>query len=361
MIKIEHLTKNYGSNCAVDDICVEIGRGETVGFLGPNGAGKSTTMNILTGCLSASAGRVSVDGIDMMADPIAVKKLIGYLPEQPPVYPDMTVEEYLNFTYDLKGCAFDRAEHLREVCDVVKITDVRKRLIRNLSKGYKQRVGVAQALIGDPPVIIFDEPTVGLDPKQIIEIRSLIRTLGKNHTVLLSTHVLGEVAAVCDRILIINKGKIVADEKTENITRVVENNRRMNIKICGPSKEVLQALKGVPGVSFAELQTERDGDAYVFTVESELGADVRKKIFFTMAERGWAIIGFEAVGMSLEDIFISVVDRAEKEKTTSHRYERSTKKRQQRSKSMLEEELADEMLKDAEAKREEDAKISLDD
>ena len=361
MIKIEHLTKNYGSNCAVDDICVEIGRGETVGFLGPNGAGKSTTMNILTGCLSASAGRVSVDGIDMMADPIGVKRLIGYLPEQPPVYPDMTVEEYLNFTYDLKGCTFERDAHIREVCDVVKIADVRKRLIRNLSKGYKQRVGVAQALIGDPPVIIFDEPTVGLDPKQIIEIRSLIRTLGKNHTVLLSTHVLGEVAAVCDRILIINKGKIVADEKTENITRVVENNRRMNIKICGPQKEVTEALSQIPGVCFVEAQTERDGEAYIYTVESDLGADVRKKIFFTMAQKGWAIIGLEAVGMSLEEIFISVVDRAEKEKTTSHRYERSSKKRAQRSRSMLEEELAGEMVREASAKREEDSKTVADD
>lgn len=361
MIKIEHLTKNYGSNCAVDDICVEIGRGETVGFLGPNGAGKSTTMNILTGCLSASAGRVSVDGIDMMADPIGVKKLIGYLPEQPPVYPDMTVEEYLNFTYDLKGCTFDREAHIAEVCDVVKISDVRKRLIRNLSKGYKQRVGVAQALIGDPPVIIFDEPTVGLDPKQIIEIRSLIRTLGKNHTVLLSTHVLGEVAAVCDRILIINKGRIVADEKTENITRVVENNRRMNVKVCGPSKEILQALKDIDGVSFAEMQTERDGDAYVFVVESEPGADVRKKIFFTMAQKGWAMVGLETSGMSLEDIFISVVDRAEKEKTTTHRYERTAKKRAVRSKNMLEDELAGEMVRDAEQKRVEDAKTQIDD
>ena len=249
MIKIEHLTKNYGSNCAVDDICLEIERGETVGFLGPNGAGKSTTMNILTGCLSASAGRVSINDIDMMADPIGAKKLIGYLPEQPPVYPDMTVEEYLNFTYDLKGCKFERDAHISEICDVVKITDVRKRLIRNLSKGYKQRVGVAQALVGDPPVIIFDEPTVGLDPKQIIEIRSLIRTLGKNHTILLSTHILQEVAAVCDRIIIISKGRIVADEKTENITRVVENNRRFNVKVCGPQKEVLQTIKEIPGVN----------------------------------------------------------------------------------------------------------------
>ena len=356
MIKIEHLTKNYGSNCAVDDICVEIGRGETVGFLGPNGAGKSTTMNILTGCLSASAGRVSVDGIDMMADPIGVKRLIGYLPEQPPVYPDMTVEEYLNFTYDLKGCTFDREAHIAEICDVVKISDVRRRLIRNLSKGYKQRVGVAQALVGDPPVIIFDEPTVGLDPKQIIEIRSLIRTLGKNHTVLLSTHILGEVAAVCDRIIIINKGKIVADEKTENITRVVENNRRFNVKVCGPQKEVLQTIKEIPGVCYAEAETTRDGEAYVFTVESEMGADNRKKLFFTLAQKGWAMIGLEAVGMSLEDIFISVVDQTEKEKTVSRRYERSTKKRVQRDRSMLETELAQSMVKDAEAKREEDSK-----
>ena len=356
MIKIEHLTKNYGSNCAVDDICVEIGKGETVGFLGPNGAGKSTTMNILTGCLSASAGRVSIDGIDMMADPIGVKRLIGYLPEQPPVYPDMTVEEYLNFTYDLKGCTFDREAHIAEICDVVKISDVRRRLIRNLSKGYKQRVGVAQALVGDPPVIIFDEPTVGLDPKQIIEIRSLIRTLGKNHTVLLSTHILGEVAAVCDRIIIINKGKIVADEKTENITRVVENNRRFNVKVCGPQKEVLQTIKEIPGVSYAEAETTRDGEAYVFTVESEMGADIRKKLFFTLAQKGWAMIGLEAVGMSLEDIFISVVDQTEKEKSPSRRYERSAKKRVQRDKSTLETELAQNMVKDATAKREEDSK-----
>ena len=199
MIKIEHLTKNYGSNLAVDDISFEVEKGETVGFLGPNGAGKSTTMNILTGYLSATEGKVSVAGIDLLSDPIGAKRLIGYLPEQPPVYLDMTVNEYLNFNYDLKGCTLDREAHLKEICDVVKISDVRKRVIRNLSKGYRQRVGVAQALIGNPPVIIFDEPTVGLDPKQIIEIRSLIRTLGKEHTVLLSTHILGEVQAVCDR------------------------------------------------------------------------------------------------------------------------------------------------------------------
>ena len=354
MIKIEHLTKNYGTNCAVDDISFEVSTGETVGFLGPNGAGKSTTMNILTGYLSATAGRVSVSGIDILSDPIGAKKLIGYLPEQPPVYLDMTVDEYLNFNYELKGCTLDREAHIAEICEVVKISDVRKRVIRNLSKGYRQRVGVAQALIGNPPVIIFDEPTVGLDPKQIIEIRSLIRTLGKNHTVLLSTHILGEVQAVCDRIIIINKGKIVADEKTENITKVVENNRRFNVKICGPQKEVLDTLKNMHGVAYAELLAGKDGDANIYMIESEPGQDVRKKLFFALSEKGWAMVGLEALGMSLEDIFISVVDKTENEKTTSSRYSQRGQKRQRRSSSTLESDLADSLVKDAEQRREAD-------
>ena len=360
MIKIEHLTKNYGSNCAVDDISFEVEKGETVGFLGPNGAGKSTTMNILTGYLSATAGRVSVAGIDLLSDPIGAKKLIGYLPEQPPVYLDMTVDEYLNFNYDLKGCTFDRAAHLAEICEVVKITDVRKRVIRNLSKGYRQRVGVAQALIGNPPVIIFDEPTVGLDPKQIIEIRSLIRTLGKEHTVLLSTHILQEVQAVCDRIIIINKGKIVADEKTENITKVVENNRRFNIKICGPQNQVLDLLKNLPGISYAEALAQRDGDAYTYMIESEPGVDIRKKLFFTLSERGWAMIGLEALGMSLEDIFITVVDKTEEEKNSSRHSKGNAQRRVRRSRTALESQLADNLVKDAEQKREEASEMPLD-
>jgi len=354
MIKIEHLTKNYGTNCAVDDISFEVSTGETVGFLGPNGAGKSTTMNILTGYLSATAGRVSVSGIDILSDPIGAKKLIGYLPEQPPVYLDMTVDEYLNFNYELKGCTLDREAHIAEICEVVKISDVRKRVIRNLSKGYRQRVGVAQALIGNPPVIIFDEPTVGLDPKQIIEIRSLIRTLGKNHTVLLSTHILGEVQAVCDRIIIINKGKIVADEKTENITKVVENNRRFNVKICGPQKEVLDTLKNMHGVAYAEQLAGKDGDANIYMIESEPGQDIRKKLFFALSDKGWAMVGLEALGMSLEDIFISVVDKTENEKTTSSRYSQRGQKRQRRSSNTLENDLADSLVKDAEQRRDAD-------
>ncbi|MBQ8409044.1 MAG: ATP-binding cassette domain-containing protein [Clostridia bacterium] len=356
MIKIEHLTKNYGSNCAVDDISFEVKKGETVGFLGPNGAGKSTTMNILTGYLSASAGRVSIADIDILSDPIGAKKLIGYLPEQPPVYLDMTVDEYLNFNFELKGCTFEREPHLAEICEVVKISDVRKRVIRNLSKGYRQRVGVAQALIGNPPVIIFDEPTVGLDPKQIIEIRSLIRTLGKDHTVMLSTHILQEVQAVCDRIIIINKGKIVADEKTENITRVVENNRRFNVKICGPQKEVLDTLKNIPGISYAEALAQKDGDANTYMIESDFGVDIRKKLFFVLAERGWAMVGLEALGMSLEDIFITVVDKTETDKPAqSSRYARTAPKRGKHTRTTLENDLADTLVKDAEQRREDAA------
>lgn len=308
MIKIEHLVKNYGSICAVDDISFSVEKGEIVGFLGPNGAGKSTTMNMLTGYLSSTSGSIQIAGYEVLDNPREAKKLIGYLPEQPPLYSDMTVEEYLSFCYELKECKLNKKEHLREICEVVKIEDVYKRVIKNLSKGYRQRVGIAQALIGNPQVIIFDEPTVGLDPKQIIEIRNLIRTLGKEHTVILSTHILGEVQAVCDRIVIINKGKIVADELTENINRAVHNNRRFTVKICGPQREVLAALKGISGMVYAEVLPERDGDAYVYTIESEIGTDIRKKLFSTVAEHGWIMIGLEALGMSLEDIFINVVD-----------------------------------------------------
>ena len=311
MIKIEHLVKNYGSTCAVDDVSLEIARGEVVGLLGPNGAGKSTTMNILTGYLSATAGRVLVDDLNVLNEPLAVKSRIGYLPEQPPLYPDMTVEEYLGFVYELKGCKFNCQAHIAEICDVVKISDVKRRLIRNLSKGYRQRVGIAQALVGNPPVIIFDEPTVGLDPKQIIEIRNLIRSLGKDHTVILSTHVLQEVQAVCDRIVIMNKGKIVADQRAEDISRAVEGVRRFRVKVCAPSRDVLSMLRSRSDVNFAEMLDGRDGDAFTYLVESTNGLDIRKSLFRAFAERGWPMIGLEAVGMSLEDVFISLVDTAD--------------------------------------------------
>lgn len=277
---------------------------------------------MLTGYLSSSAGTIKIDGIDLLANPLEAKKKIGYLPEQPPLYLDMRVDEYLNFAYDLKGCRFDRKKHLDEICEVTKISDVRHRLIKNLSKGYRQRVGIAQALINNPPVIIFDEPTIGLDPKQIIEIRNLIRNLGNNHTVILSTHILQEVQAVCDRIIIINKGKVVANEKTDNINRAVSGNRRFNIKICGPQREVLQMLREKTGIVYAEALAERDGEAYTYMIESEVGIDIRKNLFYTLAEKNWPLIGMEALGMSLEDIFINIVDKSE-EKRTARRTSRT--------------------------------------
>ena len=350
MIKIEHLVKNYGTNCAVDDISCSVEEGEIVGFLGPNGAGKSTTMNILTGYLSSTSGKACIAGIDILSDPIGAKKLIGYLPEQPPLYLDMTVEEYLNFVYDLKCCKLNRKEHLDSICETVKIKEMYHKVIRTLSKGYRQRVGIAQALVGAPKVIIFDEPTVGLDPKQIIEIRNLIRSLGKSHTVILSTHILQEVQAVCDRIVIINKGKIVANERTENISGIMASNRRFNVKIVGPQKDVLSMLRNVPGVVYAEVLAERDGDAYCYMIESEAGLDIRKKLFYQLAERNWPMIGMEAMGMSLEDIFISVVDKSEEKKTRIPARERTSRRRSKEGSSM-EKDIGASLYEDAQRQR----------
>ena len=311
MVKAENIVKRYGSNYALNGVSFEIGEGEIVGLLGPNGAGKSTAMNILTGYLSSTSGAAYINGINILDDPIAAKKCIGFLPEQPPVYPEMTVKEYLDFVYELKSCELEREPHLAEILSVVKLTDVKDRLIRNLSKGYKQRVGIAQALIGDPKVVIFDEPTVGLDPKQILEVRNLIRTLGKRHTVILSTHILAEVQAVCERVIIINKGRIIADERTEDIVRTIEDGYHYEIKICAPQRDALAALRGVPGVKNVEATGARDGDAFVFNIESSVGVDVRKPVFRLCADKGWPIIGLMPIGTDLESVFIRLVDRSE--------------------------------------------------
>lgn len=311
MIEIKNLVKRYGDHHAVNDISFSIEDGEIVGFLGPNGAGKTTTMSILTGCLSSTSGSVTINGVDIFDEPLEAKKMIGYLPEFPPLYLEMTVWEYLSFVYDLKEVTVERDKHLSEICERVKLTDVKNRIIRNLSKGYRQRVGIAQALIGNPRVVIFDEPTVGLDPKQIIEIRSLIKELGRDHTVILSTHILPEVQMVCDRIIIINQGKIVADEKTEDIEKVVVGARQLQVKICGPAKEVQTAVKLLSGIKYAEIIGERELASTAFLIESEAGLDMRKSIFNLCASRGWPIIGMEAIGLNLEEIFISVVDEKE--------------------------------------------------
>lgn len=312
MIQIEHLVKKYGNHYALDDISFHVDAGEIVGFLGPNGAGKSTTMNILTGYLSSTSGTARVNGVDILENPMAVKRSIGYLPEQPPLYSEMTVSEYLNFVYELRDCTLNRKKHLDEVCQVTRIGEVRNRVIRNLSKGYRQRVGIAQALIGNPEVIILDEPTVGLDPKQIIEVRNLIRQLGQRHTVILSTHILPEVQAVCDRILVINQGKIIADRKTADMTRAIEDNQHYKVKVCGPQDEVLPLLSSRPGVTHCEITGERDRDSIAYLVESAPGIDIRKTLFYALAEKNFPILGLEPVGMSLEDIFIRLVDKPQK-------------------------------------------------
>ena len=311
VVKVENLVKRYGSNYALNDVSFEIGEGEIVGLLGPNGAGKSTTMNILTGYLSSTSGAAYINGINILEDPIEAKKQIGFLPEQPPLYPEMTVSEFLDFVYELKSCELPRREHLDEILDVVKITDVKDRLIRNLSKGYKQRVGIAAALVGDPKIIIFDEPTVGLDPKQIIEVRNLIRTLGKRHTVILSTHILAEVQSVCERVLIINKGKLIADERTEDIVKTIEDGYGLSVKIAGPEREVEQALARISGVKKVRSTGERDSDAYTFIIESDKGMDVRRSLFALCATKNWAIYGLNPVGTDLESVFIRLIDRGE--------------------------------------------------
>lgn len=309
LLKVENLVKTYGRATALGGVSFSVEAGEIVGFLGPNGAGKSTAMNIITGYISSNTGKVFVDGEEILENPTAVKKKIGYLPEQPPLYPELTVDEYLNFVYDLRGCELPRQAHLNEICTAVHINDIRTRLIRNLSKGYKQRLGIAAALVGDPPLIILDEPTVGLDPKEIIGVRNLIRALGKKHTVILSTHILSEAQAVCDRMIIINRGKISADGKTAEIDRFIKDNRRYKVTVCGSQNEVLPLLRSIAGIVRAEITSERDGDAAAYLVEAASGIEIRKTLFYTLAQHDLPIFGLEAVGESLEDVFLKLTER----------------------------------------------------
>ncbi len=310
MIEVKNLTKRYGTHCAVNDISFRVEEGEILGFLGPNGAGKSTTMNILTGYLSATEGTVTINGHDILDEPNEAKASIGYLPEQPPLYLDMTVREYLDFVFDLKKCKFNRAKHIAEICKLMRIDHVYHRLIKNLSKGYRQRVGFAQALIGNPPVLILDEPTVGLDPKQIIEIRTLIKNLGKHHTVILSSHILPEIEAVCDRIVIINNGEIVADDTAEDLSAKYSSDRRLMARIAGPEKDVLPLLKTVHGIADVAVLGEKESDVIEYALEPQDGADFRKELFSVLAKAGRPLVGLKSMEMSLEEIFISLTREA---------------------------------------------------
>ncbi len=305
MIEITNLSKYYGPHLAVDNISFRVEPGEILGFLGPNGAGKTTTMNILTGFLSATSGSVKINGYDILDQPQEAKSHIGYLPESPPLYMDMTVMEYLKFVADLKGVPVDeRPKHLANIMRMVRITDMAGRLIKNLSKGYKQRVGIAQAMIGDPEVLVLDEPTVGLDPKQIIEIRSLIKSLSSKHTVILSSHILSEVSAVCDRVVIISSGKIVAIKTIQELSNLYSSSTKFRMTVQGPAKEVQQVLRRISGITSIQNLENPNSTISIFEVENSPSDDLRKQVFFEMARNSWPILEMRSLDASLEDIFL---------------------------------------------------------
>lgn len=303
MVEVKHLSKHYGSVLAVDDISFVANPGEILGLLGPNGAGKSTTLNIITGYLSSSEGSVIVEGYDILDQPKKAKAKIGYLPEQPPLYQEMTVRKYLEFLFDLKKVRLPKKEHIDEVMTIVKLGDVEKRIIRNLSKGYRQRVGLAGALIGNPPVLILDEPTVGLDPKQIIETRKLIKTLGKKHTVIFSSHVLSEVSALCDRVVMINKGQIVADSPIDKLSEVISGTGMLTLEIEGGVSTVKNALGSVESV---RRVTHHSGNSY--TVSFDTDTDVRRGIFKALARADCPILSMTTGGLTLEESFLKLTE-----------------------------------------------------
>lgn len=314
LIEISNLTKKYGNHKALDNISFTVESGEVLGFLGPNGAGKSTTMNIITGYISSTDGSVTVDGHDILEEPNEVKKRIGYLPEQPPLYMDMIVWDYLSFVYDLKKVKTEnKNEHIQSVVDMVKIDDVKKRKIANLSKGYKQRVGLAQALIGNPEVLILDEPTVGLDPKQIIEIRNVIKELGKERTIILSSHILSEISAVCERVIIINKGKLVAEDTPENLAEKYTSKSKMQIRVAGETEKVVETLKSIVGIKNIRVLGEKEEGSVDVEIETDIkiDAEFNKQLFFVFAEKGMPITMQKEIEASLEDIFLKLTAAAE--------------------------------------------------
>ena len=306
MIEISNLVKFYGDKRAVNGISFTVNQGEILGFLGPNGAGKSTTMNIITGYLSATSGKVTINGYDILEEPELAKKNIGYLPEIPPLFMDMTVSEYLEYVAELKMVPKDiRKKQIIDVMKMVHIGNVSGRLIHNLSKGYKQRVGIAQTLIGNPEVIILDEPTVGLDPNQVIEVRKLITSLAKNHTIIFSSHILSEVQAICDRVIIINNGKIVADAPTFELSSRVENNVHYLLVVEAPFSTLQMPLRAVPGVNSVSLLAEKNGICQI-DLACEGSMEVRKSISFAIARLNAPILEFRSMEPSLEDVFTSI-------------------------------------------------------
>ena len=316
MIEVSNLVKKYGDHTAVDHLSFQIEKGKIYGFLGPNGAGKSTTMNMITGYIASTEGKVMIDGHDILEEPEAAKKCIGYLPEMPPLYFDMTVLEYMKFAADLKKIPRNQKDkQIKEVMDMVKITDMKDRLIKNLSKGYRQRVGLAQAILGYPEVIILDEPTVGLDPKQIIEIRDLIKSLKQKHTVILSSHILSEVRAVCDYVLIISHGKLVASDTPDNLERLAAGSNSLLMKVKGEKDTIRKDLETIEGVTGVEMSYDSDEELWKTKVSIHENVDIREKVFYAMAKANCPIYEMQVKRVSLEDVFLELTE-GEKKKST---------------------------------------------
>lgn len=309
MIEVRNLTKKYGDHFAIQDISFSLEKGKIYGLLGPNGAGKSTTMNIMTGYIAATSGEVIIEGHDIFKEAEEAKKHIGYLPEIPPLYMDMTVWEYLFTVADLKGVPrSERKSMITDAMEKVMITNMKDRLIKNLSKGYKQRVGIAQTLIGNPDIIILDEPTVGLDPKQIIEIRTLIKQLGEDHTVLISSHILSEIGAVCDHVVIINKGHLVVSDSTENLEKLFKGQDILCLSAQGELEKIQNILREFPALSIADMKEAEEAETYRFQLKVQDQADYRKQLFFRFAEAGIPLLEISRAGMSLEDIFLEITE-----------------------------------------------------
>lgn len=307
MIEIRNLCKSYGKKQALAGVDAVIEKGEIVGLLGLNGAGKSTTMNILTGCLSPTDGTVLIDGVDIQKYPMLAKKKVGYLPEIPPLYMDMSVKRYLKFVYGIKHTKGGRKEHLETICKQTGLEQVENRLIRNLSKGYRQRVGLAQALIGDPQVLILDEPTVGLDPTQIIEIRSLISGMGKDRTVILSSHILSEIQAVCKRVLVLNQGVLVADDSPEHLEDALRNKNSCIASIEGEVLRVSEVISGIPDISQVTTLTEVEPGVHEYEIAGHVNTDIRRSLFFALAKAELPLLSIRSAGVSLEDVFLNIV------------------------------------------------------
>lgn len=326
MIEVNNLVKRYGDHTAVDHLSFKIEKGKIYGFLGPNGAGKSTTMNMITGYIASTEGTVTIDGHDILEEPEQAKKCIGYLPEIPPLYFDMTVLEYMNFAADLKKIPKNEKKSMvEEVMEMVKISDMRNRLIKNLSKGYRQRVGLAQAILGYPEVIILDEPTVGLDPKQIIEIRDLIKSLKKKHTVILSSHILSEVSAVCDYVLIISHGKLVASDTPDNLGKLAQGSNNLSLLVKGDKDKIRILLGEIEGIKEIAINTAKDQEGWEVKLSTEENIDIREEVFFKMAEHHYPILEMQSKKVSLEEIFLELTEDDKKKKPEEPEKEGETK------------------------------------